>query len=350
MVAETSSSNNEARILDLLSNGPAKNPGKAHVVQLQDNFRHHGPNGTHECLVLELLGPNVPSEVECYQDYRLPASIAWEACKQTAQALDYVHANDIVHGDLHPGNIVFGLPSTAYETENAVMAALGKPEVGDISGYAVSSRLPNYLVASASFPIPLLDTGGPILKVIDFGGAHLPGDKPLVRCPLIFRPPEALFDGEWGVKADVWTLGCTVSQSQGQSIPPHGTATDIFELTVGYPPFNAIIPNRDSLIREWVAMFGPLPTRWAHYSPTTELGSQEISQISLPDWLHETYFEEGKTPGFAEAHIEMIGELLDSMMKYCPSDRPRVSHLLKHAWFEKNPFQIANTTGALKNT
>lgn len=85
-------------MLDWLSQGRVGHPGKKHIVQLLDYFKHKGPNGVHSCLVLELLGPSVVSEAGRCKDNRLPASIAWEACKQTAQALEYLHANSIAHG------------------------------------------------------------------------------------------------------------------------------------------------------------------------------------------------------------------------------------------------------------
>lgn len=67
-------------------------------MQLLDQFEHDGPNGTHLCLVLELLGPSVVSKAESYGGNRLPGNLAWEASKKTVQALEYIHANGIVHG------------------------------------------------------------------------------------------------------------------------------------------------------------------------------------------------------------------------------------------------------------
>lgn len=97
-MSEVSHNDHETQILERLSQGLTSHPGKKHIVQLLDNFKHKGPNGVHECLVLELLGPSVIYEAERRKDNRLSAEVAWEACKQTAQALEYVHANNIAHG------------------------------------------------------------------------------------------------------------------------------------------------------------------------------------------------------------------------------------------------------------
>ncbi|KAL8648315.1 MAG: hypothetical protein Q9210_005060 [Variospora velana] len=240
-VSEISHLQQEVHVLDRLSHGIASHPGKKHIVQLLDRFQHEGPNGTHSCIVLELLGPRVDAEAEHHKDNRLPGSIAWETCKQTAQAVEYVHANGIAHGDLHPGNLVFAPVSTVCQVGSNITKILGTPQM--------------------------------------------------------------------------------------------------FELVVGYPPFDNLMPNKDDLIREWVSMFGNLPQGWARYFPYPESDDIEIDQVTLPDWLHDTYFDEGRKGDFAEAHIEELGELLQSMMQYCPSNRPRVSELLKSPWFQKNPWQ-----------
>lgn len=97
-VSELCHDDREAQILDHLSHGPTNHPGKAHIIQLLDRFEHVGPNGSHPCLVIELLGPSVLSEAESYASSRLPGEIAWEASRQTLQALAYIHANDVAHG------------------------------------------------------------------------------------------------------------------------------------------------------------------------------------------------------------------------------------------------------------
>lgn len=98
LVSELWHEDHEVQILEHLSHGPASHPGKKHIIQLLDRFEHEGPNGTHQCLVLEPLGPSVLSEAELYPSNRLPGKIAWEASRQTIQALAYIHANGIAHG------------------------------------------------------------------------------------------------------------------------------------------------------------------------------------------------------------------------------------------------------------
>lgn len=54
----------------------------------------------------------------------------------------------------------------------------------------------------------------------------------------------------------------------------------IFELVVGYPPFDNFMPNKDDLIREWVLMFGDLPDEWREGLPSPRATGKYIS-ISL---------------------------------------------------------------------
>ena len=66
---------------------------------------------------------------------------------------------------------------------------------------------------------------------------------------------------------------------------------------------------------------------------------EEYEQVTLCDWLHETYFDDDdKTPYFDKADLDTLATLLQSMMQYCPENRPQASDLLNHTWFLRNPF------------
>lgn len=64
-----------------------------------DHFTLGGPNGSHECLVLELVGPSVSDAIEFYCNiHRLPVKVAKSFAKQALRGLDFLVANDIAHG------------------------------------------------------------------------------------------------------------------------------------------------------------------------------------------------------------------------------------------------------------
>lgn len=98
-----------------------------HITQLLDEFQHHGPNGTHTCLVFEPMGPSVNSMVEELPQFkprkmgmkiRYPPQMAKGILKQSLQALALVHKNGIAHGDLQPGNMLFALENIDAKPED----------------------------------------------------------------------------------------------------------------------------------------------------------------------------------------------------------------------------------------
>ena len=97
--------------------------GKDHVTQLLDTFEHHGPNGTHQCLAFDVMGPsstvmfeNLPKELRGTGSQtahekrgRYPLWMAKSLLRQVLLGLDFLHRNDIIHGDVQPGNVLFSV-------------------------------------------------------------------------------------------------------------------------------------------------------------------------------------------------------------------------------------------------
>lgn len=70
-----------------------------HIVRMLDHFDIQGPNGTHPCLVLEMLGPSGADLVEGrFADGRLPGSLAKGVARQAMMGLDSLHRRGIAHG------------------------------------------------------------------------------------------------------------------------------------------------------------------------------------------------------------------------------------------------------------
>ncbi len=64
-----------------------------------------------------------------------------------------------------------------------------------------------------SLPSSARDAGNCLVKIIDFGEACLHGQQRQIHCPLVFRAPEVVLTTQWDVRADIWSLGCTVRAS-----------------------------------------------------------------------------------------------------------------------------------------
>ncbi|KAI4243315.1 MAG: hypothetical protein L6R42_010777, partial [Xanthoria sp. 1 TBL-2021] len=253
-----------------LSQGPGSHVSKMYFPQLLEQFKHVGPNGTNLCYVMELLGPPVLSEEERVDnddieqedtddmdiEARLPGHIAWEACKQTAQAVEFAHAKGIVHGgqsrglyltkhhlqaplDLHPHNAVF-VPSTAsYSDHPDLIKTLENPEVEVVeSSQESTGTSPKYRVGCIQLPSPAKDPEGYTIKLTGFRTASMPGERPHKRSHIDVRPPAVYTFCEWPSKqADIWNLACTMiefitgdilfgSQDNYRVLPEYSLATD----------------------------------------------------------------------------------------------------------------------------
>lgn len=90
----------ETGILQLISSFAADtHTGRENIVQLRDSFWVEGPNGKHQCLVLELLGPSISDIADVYlRDYRLPAQAARSIARQVFEGADFLARLNIGHG------------------------------------------------------------------------------------------------------------------------------------------------------------------------------------------------------------------------------------------------------------
>lgn len=89
----------QLHVMRTISTSSLRHPGAPSMSKKLDRFELDGPNGTHECLVLELLGPSVSDVVDDrFVDNRLPGELAKKVARQALLGLDYLHQNGIGHG------------------------------------------------------------------------------------------------------------------------------------------------------------------------------------------------------------------------------------------------------------
>jgi serine/threonine protein kinase len=71
-----------------------------YIVQLLDDFLHQGPNGCHQCLVFELLGPTINIIVNDYHEEgeRLDTETVLKISRQLLHAVVFIHAAGYAHG------------------------------------------------------------------------------------------------------------------------------------------------------------------------------------------------------------------------------------------------------------
>ncbi|VDB85189.1 unnamed protein product [Peniophora sp. CBMAI 1063] len=82
-------------------------PGRSHVISFLDHFRHKGPNGTHVCMVFEVLGENLLGLIKRHQRKGVPPHLVKQIAKQVLLGLDYMHrCCGVIHTDLKPENVL----------------------------------------------------------------------------------------------------------------------------------------------------------------------------------------------------------------------------------------------------
>ncbi|KAF2277201.1 serine protein kinase [Westerdykella ornata] len=322
-VAERRERNRESSVLRTIAAIQSEQPGSQHPMPMVDHFQLAGPNGTHDCLVLELLGPSVGDLLDArFPDGRLPGRFAKNIAKQALRGLDYLHQQNIGHGDLHIRNLAFTIPSTHSLPEEEFLRKLGEPETGLIrrtDGKPLEPGMPNYLVRPTSYPADL-SLSSHLIKIVDFGESFLSNDVPdTLHTPLPVRVPEVIFGDKLDYRVDLWSMGCM-----------------LFELVVGQPPFDSIMTTPTVLVRQMLEMASDeLPERWQQTWCAMDSASPgEQSDYTLQGWLEEMYFDGERNEDLTQEDIRKVGELVRRMLRFEPSMRASAKEILQDSWFQ----------------
>lgn len=115
--------------------------------------------------------------------------------------------------DFHVGNICFTAPALAHASEADLLRSLEQTQIGYTRGplnIISKPNMPKYLVRPSHVPASNASLAASI-NIIDFGQSFTASARPsTLRTPLVFRPPEILFEDDFDYRVDLWSMGCTV--------------------------------------------------------------------------------------------------------------------------------------------
>ncbi|KAI9676538.1 MAG: hypothetical protein M1817_000697 [Caeruleum heppii] len=235
-----------------------------HIVQLLDDFIHEGPNGCHQCLVFELLGPTVHMIInDCNEvQERLDSETVLQISTQMLESVAFMHEAGYAHGDW------VGWPIDEDEDDEDI-------------------------------------------RVIDLGEAFDMNTVPeRLAQPGGMQAPETIFTGRFDYRVDLWRAGLI-----------------IYHLTVGASPFHwfrmdmlvaSMIDFVGELPPEWLPKWNELKLDGKGDFHATA-NRQQLSGSRL-----ERRFEER----VHEAELKILLPVIRGLTRFSPSDRISASQAL----------------------
>ncbi|XP_022538460.2 SRSF protein kinase 1b isoform X1 [Astyanax mexicanus] len=130
----------EIKLLRAVRNSDPNDPSREKVVQLLDDFKISGVNGTHVCMVFEVLGHHLLKWIIKSNYQGLPSPCVKSIIRQVLQGLDYLHTKcKIIHTDIKPENILMNVNDSYIRRLAAEATEWQRSGAAPPSGSAVST-------------------------------------------------------------------------------------------------------------------------------------------------------------------------------------------------------------------
>ncbi|EER40445.1 protein kinase [Histoplasma capsulatum H143] len=323
LTAERSNACPEPEILRYLQNNPSHTSGREYILPLHDCFHTEGPNGRHICLVSLFAGPSLSQLSESPGQpggcRRLRGHAARQIAKQVGLAIEFLHSQGVVHGDLTASNILFQLADIKWSDQD-ITKQFGPPVTESLRPLSAEQNVcaPEFLVA----PLGISDldtrhfTGN--IQLIDFGESFLSNFPPAtgVRTPFSYLAPEEIFDTKAGVLRQI-------VQTFGKLPEPWWSAW-----TARQTYFN----NDDGKPRDSWPNGIPLAVEYPLGQQVRDIGAED-GQADLDSYSTHSWLEPLGTR-LTEAEASELEDLLFKLLQFWPEKRLSACPVVKHPWLQ----------------
>ncbi|CAF3512692.1 unnamed protein product [Adineta steineri] len=136
----------EIKLLTHVRESDPSDPYRLKCVQLLDDFKVAGVNGTHVCMVFEVLGHNLLKLI-IRSNYRgIPIPNVKTITKQVLQGLDYLHRKcQIIHTDIKPENVLMCVDEEHVRALAYQAAEWHKPGIKPVGSAVATAHIVNKL-------------------------------------------------------------------------------------------------------------------------------------------------------------------------------------------------------------
>ncbi|KAJ6496034.1 kinase-like domain-containing protein [Mycena sanguinolenta] len=314
----------EAAILNRLTVPGSDSPPA--VLQLFASFKVNSVNGIHQVFVTEPV-------ILLNDLLRLPgiqallSSMSAASSMEASLALFTASFGLIIAPDLYPANIGAAIPGLERLSEVDVWEKCGTPSVIPLVTFARRhdfASFPPYLTPRIDLK-SFLEEEGIVpeelrVRILDLGSYFADESQP-PRCnaPIAFKAPEVAFptlahgnkNAPWDRRADIWAMGCTISQIVGGGIPFKHSGT----------------PMLDGM----AALSGDAPEAWIQYfeSATYNPHINTAYTPEVADALWAKTQQQLQSAGQTAEDAQGLVALLRRMLVMDPMKRPSAAELLQ---------------------